>query len=141
MSWTTINRSFMKHIYSCEFSDKEMLLSFINANGFSKMTGYETECNVKNVLTKGGYTDFYHSLGTKPPFLDHSQFFKNVNTGVCCLTYNTYENIEKVRNALTEWSIKNNLEFEVYAPENSWYYPNKTCFVVIHLPDVQIRLK
>lgn len=70
-----------------------------------------------------------------------SQYFKNVETGVCCLTYNTYEKIDKVRAALTDWSAKNGLAFEVYEPEHSWYYPNNTCFVVIHLLNNVIKLK
>lgn len=141
MSWTTINRNFMSHIRSCEHSDKEMLANFIKANGFTKMTNYETGWNIKKVLSEGGHIGVYQKWGDMPPFLDHSQYFKNVETGVCCFTYNTYENIDKVKAALTDWSAKNGLAFEVYEPEHSWYYPDNTCFVVIHLPNDVIKLK
>lgn len=141
MSWTTINKNIMNHIYSCEYSDKEILLRFINANGFTKMTECDVNWNVKKVLTEGGYIGFIDTYGTEPPFIDHSQYFKNPKTGVCCLTYNPYEKTEKVREALVEWASKYKLKFEVYEPEDSWYYPNKTCFVVIHLPNDVIKLK
>lgn len=141
MAWTTINRNFMKHINSCEHSNKELLLDFINANGFSKMTECDVHWNVKWLLVQGGYIGSYNPLGTAPPYIDHSQYFKNTDTGVCCLTYNTYEKIDTVRAALAKWSANSGLKFEVYEPEHSWYYPNKTCFVVIHLSDDEIKLK
>ena len=141
MAWTTINRNFMKQIYSCEHSDKEMLLDFINVNGFSKMKAYESGQSIRKVLKQGGPSDISDILDIIPPFLDHSQYFKNANSEVACLTYNTYENIDNVRKALTEWTEKKGLEFEVYEPKHSWYYPKNTCFVVIHLPGVVIKLK
>ncbi len=141
MAWTTINRNFMKHINSCEYSDRKLLLDFINANGFSKMTECDVNWNVKWVLVQGGYIGSYNPYGTAPPFIDHSQYFKNTDTGVCCLTYNTYKNVDTVRDALVKWSANSGLEFEVYEPEHSWYYPNKTCFVVIHLSGNEIKLK
>ena len=43
-----------------------------------------------------------------------------------------------IQEKVETWAEKNGLEAEVYDAAHSWYYPGRTCFIVIHLPRVSI---
>ncbi len=140
MAWERTDANYIKNIYHSSESNMDMLRRFIEANGFDRMHDYQPGANIKKVLLSGGFYGRYSSEND-PPYHDHKQYFKNTKTGLCCLTYNPYEQADKIRAKIKKWAHDNGLEADVYDASHSWYSPNNTCFVVIHLPGRKIVLE
>lgn len=115
MAWDKISKkSIRQHIYSSSCSNFEMLYKFINANGFDRMHDYQQGIRLVNVFENGGFYGRCTYRAVAPPYLDHSKFFKNSRTGVCCLTYNPYKLAEEIRTEIQRWTQNNGLEAEIY---------------------------
>lgn len=144
--WETITSEKIRCLYHGSNSDFEMLEQFIKVNGFNKLHLFSVTPDIKAVLKSGG---FHRSLCDKwgvrdediPPYKDHAAYFKNTKDKVCCLTYNPYYPADKIRLEVEQWATERGLKATVYDAKYSWYYPNSTCFVIISLPDVEIKLK
>ena len=141
MSWVKTENESLEAIYHHKgYADMTMLRRFVDANGFNRMHGYQSGENIHSILKNGGFYGRVFSHDNNPPYVDHTQFFKNSMTGVCCLTYNPYKNADVIRDEVVQWAVANGLGAEVYSSEHSWYYPGHTSFVVIHLPGDKILL-
>ena len=144
MAWFKTTPTEIRGIYHSDQSDFERLEAFIKANGFNRMHGWNTGDKVEKIIRSGSLVSngrFECTYPKKPPYIDHPRYFKNTQTKVCCLTYSPYYDADDIREEISEWANSLGLKAEVYDSSESWYSPGNTCFVVISLPEVEIKLK
>lgn len=140
--WQYITSKNIKCLYHCVNSDFETLEQFINANKFNMIHYFTNTQDIKTILTTGkSNKSSWNITEEEPPRIDHAIYFKNSSNKICCLTYNSYYPADKVRQEVEQWAAERELKATVYDAKYSWYAPNSTCFVVISLPDVTVKLK
>lgn len=138
--WFNTTEKNIQRIFHRNNSRFDMLRRLIEVNGFNKMAffhGYDD--NVPTIIKHGKQSSRYNPVRDKAraPYQDHSTYFKNTKTGVCCLIYAPYYNADDIRKEVEEWAEKWGLKADVYDAEKC-YYSKDTCLVVIHLPATNV---
>lgn len=139
-NWRSTTEENLRYIYHQQESDYDMLREFIRINGFNRMlSSYYSDC--VSIIRHGKVSsriirDRDENLA---PYQDHCVFYKNTITGKYCLTYAPYEPIEDIREEVEAWAKRYGFAVDFYDPHRCWY-SNSTCFVVIRLPDVTVKV-
>lgn len=144
MAWNkTKGIELRRCIYHGNKSDFTMLEAFLKANNFDRMHTWGGGDQVETVLKSGTFASSKRRFVDEknPPYIDHAKYFKSTVTGICCLTYNPYYDADHIKPEVIAWATSLGLKAEVYDSSKSWYYPDSTCFVVISLNGIEIKLK
>lgn len=133
MSWESTKGDNLKQIYHTSDSDFSVLKKFVEANHFDRFASFSHYYDVHKVLTNGGFYGRLVFEIEKPPFHDHLVYFKDSKHKITCLTYSPYQEASEIEDEVKQWAEEKGMAAEVYDSSKSWYYPNHTCFVVLHL--------
>ena len=138
--WYRLTDDRINHFHEGKQFNPDMLKAFVRANGFD-MTTFSWPKDYAKLLRDGRFPHHYRNIEQNmPPYLDHARIFKNTDTGLMCITYQPYKEACENISTIEQWATNNGLKADVYSPARSWYYPGATCLVVIHLPEVNIKL-
>lgn len=138
--WFDTTEQNIQRIYHRDNSRFDMLRRSIEVNGFNKMAFFcGDDINIPTIIKHGKHFPQYNPVRDKAraPYQDHTTYYKNTKTGVCCLTYAPYYNAEDIRKEVEEWAEKWGLKADVYDADKCWYSKD-TCFVVIYLPTTNV---
>lgn len=139
--WNKLTEEVVRRFHEGDKFDIYKLDDFIKLNGFTRYSLPGDQDFKRYLATGRSMRGYPHIIGESPPYVDHSRCFKNTKTGTTCLTYQPYEDPIKIETKIKQWAHEWELQTEIYEASYSWYYPGRTCLVILHLPGASIIIK
>lgn len=116
--------------------DRTKLRAFFDQNKIIKFGRIPKKQDWERFFSTGRNTaNLINATKYEMPYSDHDRVFKT-ETGEICYISQPYPNIEDIKSELIQWASDRNLEIDFYDSSHSWYYPNNTTLLVLHLPKI-----
>lgn len=129
MNWRPIEE-YVKSIELSKNGSTDLLSLWIKKRKIIRYT-IANPCIDYPATIKAGRKKYYFKGRTEaPPFLDHGRLFKGKDRRVW-LAYHSYYPKKRVKELVIPWARKKGLTVSIYGSNKSWYYPGKTCLVIM----------
>lgn len=123
-------------------SNEELHRIFLETNGLTEwafvQAGFD---DIPYILKRGRFPGGQRTYGEKslaPPRIDHARYYRG--HGPALLVYHPYVEPDALCPEVETWAQGRGLRGRVYGADKSWYYPGKTCLVVIAPEEMEVAV-